>query len=40
MRDLINNYIFEGDRLKIMAKNYLQEHHLSNSDLVVIWVHR
>lgn len=26
MRDLINNYIFESDRLKIMAQNYLKEH--------------
>lgn len=26
MRELIDNYIFEGDRLKTMAKNYLQEH--------------
>ena len=26
MRDLIDNYIFEGDRLKTMANNYLQEH--------------
>ena len=25
MRELIDNYIFEGDRLKTMAKNYLQE---------------
>ena len=25
MRDLIDNYLFEGDRLKEMAKNYLQE---------------
>lgn len=25
MRDLIDNYIFEGDRLKTMARNYLQE---------------
>ena len=25
MRELINKYIFEGDRLKLMAKNYLQE---------------
>ena len=24
MRDLIDNYIFEGDRLKTMAQNYLQ----------------
>ena len=29
MRDLIDNYIFEGDRLKTMAKNYLQEHKTS-----------
>ena len=26
MRDLIDNYIFEGDRLKTMANNYLQDH--------------
>jgi len=26
MRDLINNYIFEGDRLKTMANDYLQSH--------------
>ncbi len=26
MRELIDNYLFEGDRLKTMAKNYLQEH--------------
>lgn len=26
MRDLIDNYIFEGDRLKTMAENYLQQH--------------
>ena len=26
MRDLIDKYIFEGDRLKTMASNYLQEH--------------
>ena len=26
MRELIDNYIFEGDRLKTMATNYLQEH--------------
>ena len=26
MRDLIDKYIFEGDRLKTMANNYLQEH--------------
>lgn len=25
MRDLIDNYIFEGDRLKLMAQNYLKE---------------
>ncbi len=25
MRELIDNYIFEGDRLKLMAENYLQE---------------
>ena len=25
MRDLIDNYLFECDRLKLMAKNYLQE---------------
>lgn len=25
MRDLIDNYLFEGDRLKGMANNYLQE---------------
>ncbi|MEM8828489.1 MAG: hypothetical protein AAGE96_03925 [Cyanobacteria bacterium P01_G01_bin.19] len=25
MKDLIDNYIFEADRLKTMAKNYLQE---------------
>lgn len=25
MRDLIDNYIFEGDRLKLMAENYLKE---------------
>lgn len=25
MRDLIDNYIFEGDRLKTMAQNYLQQ---------------
>lgn len=24
-RDLIDNYLFEGDRLKTMAQNYLQE---------------
>ncbi|MEM8718100.1 MAG: hypothetical protein AAGE84_02165 [Cyanobacteria bacterium P01_G01_bin.39] len=26
MKDLIDNYIFEGDRLKQIAKSYLQEH--------------
>ena len=26
MRELIDNYLFEGDRLKTMAQNYLQEH--------------
>ncbi|MGL6344372.1 MAG: hypothetical protein ACRC80_35145, partial [Waterburya sp.] len=26
MKGLIDNYIFEGDRLKTMANNYLQEH--------------
>lgn len=26
MRELIDNYIFEGDRLKTMANNYLQSH--------------
>ena len=26
MRELIDNYIFEGDRLKLMAENYLKEH--------------
>lgn len=26
MKELIDNYLFEGDRLKMMAKNYLQEH--------------
>ncbi|GAB4241537.1 MAG: hypothetical protein Kow0049_30210 [Stanieria sp.] len=26
MRDLIDNYLFEGDRLKIMAQEYLQKH--------------
>ncbi|MEM8676878.1 MAG: hypothetical protein AAGF83_23950 [Cyanobacteria bacterium P01_G01_bin.67] len=26
MKDLIDNYIFESDRLKTMAQNYLQEH--------------
>ena len=25
MNNLIDNYIFEGDRLKMMAENYLQE---------------
>ena len=25
MRELIDKYIFEGDRLKLMAQNYLQE---------------
>lgn len=25
MRDLIDNYIFEGDRLKTMAQNYLKQ---------------
>lgn len=25
MRDLIDNYLFEGDRLKEMAQNYLKE---------------
>ena len=25
MRELIDKYIFEGDRLKLMAENYLQE---------------
>ena len=29
MRELINNYLFEGDRLKTMANNYLQEHQAS-----------
>ena len=29
MRELIDNYIFEGDRLKTMANNYLQEHKAS-----------
>lgn len=24
MRDLIDNYLFEGDRLKLMGQNYLQ----------------
>lgn len=26
MRELIDNYLFESDRLKTMAQNYLQEH--------------
>ena len=26
MRDLIDNYLFESDRLKIMAEEYLQKH--------------
>ena len=26
MKNLIDNYIFEGDRLKTMAQNYLKEH--------------
>ncbi len=26
MKELIDNYIFEGDRLKTMANNYLQDH--------------
>ena len=26
MRDLIDKYMFEGDRLKLMAQNYLKEH--------------
>jgi predicted XRE-type DNA-binding protein len=26
MKELIDNYIFEGDRLKTMANNYLQGH--------------
>ena len=25
MRDLIDNYLFEGDRLKTMVQNYLKE---------------
>ncbi|MEL7075283.1 MAG: hypothetical protein AAFY63_09320 [Cyanobacteria bacterium J06643_13] len=29
MRELINNYIFEGERLKTMANNYLQDHKAS-----------
>ena len=29
MKELIDKYLFEGDRLKIMAKNYLQEHQAS-----------
>ena len=29
MRDLIDKYLFEGDRLKTMANNYLQEHQSS-----------
>ena len=29
MRELIDNYIFEGDRLKTMANNYLQNHKTS-----------
>lgn len=29
MKDLIDKYLFEGDRLKIMAENYLQEHQTS-----------
>ena len=29
MKELIDNYIFEGDRLKTMAHNYLQEHQSS-----------
>lgn len=29
MRELIDNYIFEGDRLKTMANNYLQNHKAS-----------
>ena len=29
MKNLIDNYLFEGDRLKLMAKNYLQERHQS-----------
>jgi uncharacterized membrane protein YgaE (UPF0421/DUF939 family) len=26
MKELIDNYIFEGDRLKTVANNYLQDH--------------
>ena len=29
MRELIDKYLFEGDRLKIMAQNYLKEHQAS-----------
>ena len=29
MRDLIDKYLFEGERLKMMAQNYLQEHQTS-----------
>ncbi|MEM6612795.1 MAG: hypothetical protein AAF652_11195 [Cyanobacteria bacterium P01_C01_bin.72] len=29
MKELIDNYIFEGDRLKTMANNYLQDHKAS-----------
>ena len=29
MKELIDKYIFEGDRLKIMAENYLKEHRAS-----------
>ena len=29
MRELIDNYIFEGDRLKTMANNYLQNYKVS-----------
>jgi len=29
MRELISNYIFEGERLKTMANNYLQDHKAS-----------
>ena len=29
MRESIDKYLFEGDRLKIMAQNYLQEHQAS-----------
>ena len=29
MRELIDNYLFEGDRLKTMAKDYLQNHKVS-----------